>query len=48
MLKRPKTIIILIALAIAALIVFWPSKLPKPVQEPNPNASGNSVTTPKQ
>ncbi len=48
MLKRPKTIMIVIALAIAALIVFWPSKLPKPVQEPNPNASGTPVTAPKQ
>lgn len=47
MLKRPKTIIILIALAIAALIVFWPSKLPKPIQKQDPNAGDPALTTPK-
>ena len=36
--RRPKSILVLIALALAAVIVFWPSRLPEPQRAATPPA----------
>ncbi|MBK8038752.1 MAG: hypothetical protein IPK22_16725 [Verrucomicrobiaceae bacterium] len=36
--RRPKSILVLIALALAAVIVFWPARLPEPKKATTPPA----------